>query len=279
MTTTPKRETFTLPDEHAYLLASDGSDHFAGGMFRMAPVLLGMAPRIAHAFAHGGGVPFEDFGEEGILALDLINRGNYEHRFASYWLQAVPEVVTRLDQGARVLDVGCGVGWVCLALANAYPNSEFLGIDVDAESIRKACAKADTAGVGDRVRFEVRRTGEFDASDGFDLITACDCIHDLAEPVATLRDIRGLLKPDGTLFVIEPKVADRLQDNINPTAAMFYGFSVFHCMTQSLSQGGPGLGTCMGPARTRALMREAGFSRFEPLEIKSQVNLFYAVQR
>jgi hypothetical protein len=29
---------------------------------------------------------------------------------------------------------------------------------------------------------------------------------------------------------------------------MLYGFSIFHCMTQSLAQGGPGLGTCMGPA-------------------------------
>jgi hypothetical protein len=59
---------------------------------------------------------------------------------------------------------------------------------------------------------------------------------------------------------------------------MFYGFSVFHCMTQSLAQGGPGLGTCMGPERTEQLMRDAGFSRFEVLDINSQVNLFYAVR-
>ena len=78
-------------------------------------------------------------------------------------------------------------------------------------------------------------------------------------------------------MVIEPKVADRLEDNINPIATMFYGFSVFHCMTQSLAEDGPGLGTCMGPARTEALLNEAGFSRFRRLDIKSQVNLFYAV--
>ena len=72
---------------------------------------------------------------------------------------------------------------------------------------------------------------------GFDLITVCDCIHDFAAPEQTLREIRGLLKPDATLFIVEPKVADRLEDNRNPVATMFYGFSIFHCMTQSLAAG------------------------------------------
>ena len=77
---------------------------------------------------------------------------------------------------------------------------------------------------------------------------------------------------------MEPKVADKLEDNCNSLGAMFYGFSLLHCMTQSLAHGGPGLGACMGPARTEELMRGAGFTKFEPLPIKSQVNLFYAVQ-
>jgi hypothetical protein len=86
------------------------------------------------------------------------------------------------------------------------------------------------------------------------------------------------LKPDGVLLAVEPKVADRLEENRNAIATMYYGFSVLHCVTQSLVQGGPGLGSCMGPARTRALLQEAGFSRFEILNIKSQVLAFYAVR-
>ena len=77
---------------------------------------------------------------------------------------------------------------------------------------------------------------------------------------------------------MEPKVADRLEDNRNAMATMFYGFSVFHCMTQSLAQGGPGLGTCLGPARTEALVRSAGFAHFDRLPIKSQSYLFYAAR-
>jgi len=274
----PEQETYELPDEHAHMLASEGTDHYAGGLFGMAPVLLGVAPQVAEAFRDGGGVPFADYGEAGIQALDMINRGNYEHRFASYWLQALPKIVARLESGGRVLDVGCGAGQVPLALAKAFPKASIVGLDTDVESIHRAEAAAEAAGVESRISFLAHGTGDLDDAEQFDLITVCDCVHDFAQPVETLREIRSLLKPEGTLFVVEPKVADRLEDNLNSVATMFYGFSVFHCMTQSLAQDGPGLGTCLGPAGTESLMREAGFSEFQSLDIKSQVNLFYAVR-
>lgn len=274
----PAAGTYRLPEEHAYLLASEGSDHFMGGLFCMAPVLLRVAPRVALAFKNGGGVPFEDYGADGVEALDLINRGQYERRFAGHWLASLPEVVGRLDAGGRALDVGCGAGRVALALARAFPRASILGLDPDRESIRQASAAADAEGLGARARFLARGIAELGAEEKFDLITACDCIHDFSAPVQTLLEMRALLKPDGVLLAVEPKAADRLEDNRGPIGAMYYGFSVFHCVPQSLAQGGPGLGTCMGPARTRALMREAGFTRFETLDIRSQVLAFYAVR-
>ncbi|MCC6212196.1 MAG: hypothetical protein IT513_14265, partial [Burkholderiales bacterium] len=130
----PVAGTYRLPEEHAYLLASEGSDHFMGGLFCMAPVLLRVAPRVALAFKNGGGVPFEDYGADGVEALDLINRGQYERRFAGHWLASLPEVVGRLDAGGRALDVGCGAGRVALALARAFPRASILGLDPDRES-------------------------------------------------------------------------------------------------------------------------------------------------
>jgi 2-polyprenyl-3-methyl-5-hydroxy-6-metoxy-1,4-benzoquinol methylase len=267
----PAAESYALSDEHAWFLASDGSDHFAGGMFEMVPVLMRAAPQVAEAFARGGGVRFEDFGPECVTALDLINRGQYEHRFTDYWLQALPDVVARLQAGGRMLDVGCGSGRVCLAFARAFPNASISGVDPDAESIRRARE------LGSRVDFRVGTAGDL-AGERFDFITLCDCLHDLAEPAKTLREVRALLEPGGVAFIVEPKAADRLEDNRNPVATMFYGFSIFHCMTQSLARGGPGLGTCMGPASAEKLLRAAGFSSFEILPVKSQVNLFYAAR-
>jgi SAM-dependent methyltransferase len=274
----PASETFRLPDEHAFLLASEGTDHFMGGLFYMAPVLLDVAPKVAEAFEKGGGVRFHEFGAEGVLALDKINAGQYEQRAANYWLKALPDILQKLEKGGRVLDVGCGVGRVSLAIAKAFPNAEVVGLDPDGESIRQAQEAAAAAGANGRLRFVAKTTGDMPADGGFDLITACDCIHDFSAPEKTLREIRALLKPDGALFIVEPKAADRLEGNINPIATMYYGFSIFHCMTQSLAEGGPGLGTCMGPARMEKLLREAGFGRFDVLDIKSQVNLFYAAR-
>ena len=271
-------EKFTLPDEHAYLLASEGTDHFMGGLFHFAPVLLGVAPKVAAAFEHGGGVKFEDFGPDCVTALDLINSGQYEQRMASYWLPQIPDVVEKLEAGGRVLDVGCGVGRVSATIAKAFPNSTVVGLDPDEESIRQARQAAQSAGLGPHVEFVATTTGQYEPAENFDLVTACDCVHDFAKPVQTLSEMRSLLKPDGTLFIVEPRAADQLQDNINSLGTVYYGFSIFHCMTQSLANGGPGLGTCMGPARTEELVREAGFSSFEKLGIKSQTNLFYAAQ-
>lgn len=273
-----KANTYALPEEHAYLLAAEGTDHYMGGLYLWAPVLLRAAPKVVEAFERGGGVAFDEYGQDGIEALDLLNRGQYENRLASQWLQALPDIVQRLKSGGRALDFGCGVGRVALTLARAFPEALITGIDTDRESVRRADEAAAAEGLGARARFVAQRLEEFDAAPQFDLILACDVVHDLAAPVETLRQARARLQPDGALFVVEPRANDRLEDNRNAMGAMYYGFSVFHCMTQSLAQGGPGLGTCMGPARTEALMREAGFTRFEQLPIRNQLFAFYAVR-
>jgi SAM-dependent methyltransferase len=274
----PSAETFTLPDEHSYLVASEGTDHFMGGLFCAAPVLLSVVPNVAEAFEKGGGIKFKDFGPECVHALDLINSGQYEQRLASYWLPQLPEVVNELEKGGRVLDVGCGVGRVATTIAGAFPNATVVGLDPDEESILRAREVADAAGLGEGIAFVAGSTRDYEPKEPFDLITAFDCVHDFAEPLKTLQEIRSLLKPDGTLFIVEPRAADRLEDNVNALGVVYYGFSLFHCMTQSLANGGPGLGTCMGPAKTRALLLDAGFSRCEQLGIRSQTHLFYAAK-
>ena len=270
--------TFSLPEEHAFLLASEGTDHYAGGLPYGAISFLWAAPRVARAFRDGGGVDFKEFPEDCHAALDLMNRGNYDNRLVPAWMREMPTVTDALNGGGSALDVGCGAGRVSLNLARAFPCARFMGVDTDPRSIKLARAEADKAGLAERVEFVAGTIDSLPPRLKFDLITLCDCLHDLGTPEETLGMIRERLTPDGTLFIMEPKAADRPEDNRNSVATMFYGFSLFHCMTQSLAKGGPGLGTCMGPARTEALIREAGFTRFKRLPIKSRVNLFYEVR-
>ncbi len=269
--------TYCLPPEHAYLLTSDTTDHYMGGLFGMVPPLLTVAPRVIEAFRHGGGVPFADFAPECREAIDLMNRGNYEHRLVDYWLAQLPDVVARLRAGGRALDVGCGTGHVVQALAKAFPASEIIGVDPDANSI--AAARRAVAALTPPPRFVNATLDAVETELKCDLITLCDVLHDLPAPLPVLQDIRARLTIDGVLLVIEPRVSDRLEENLNPLATMFYGFSMFHCMTQSMAHHGAGLGACMGPTRTAALFREAGFTRIAQVPIKSPVNLFYAVQQ
>ena len=272
-------DTYELPAEHAFLLASEGSDHFMGGLFAMVPPLMTVAPRVCAAFTSGGGVPFDDFPAQCRDAIDLMNRGNYEHRLSSYWLQALPDTVARLQAGGSALDLGCGNGQVVLALARAFPAAQIVGVDPDTASIDTARELLNGAGLGGQVTLRNNTLDQIDNAQRFDLVTACDCLHDLPNPVAVLRDVRERLNDDGVLLVIEPRVSDRLEENINPVAAMFYGFSLLHCTTQSMACDGAALGACLGPARTRALFAEAGFSRCEELDLRSPVNLFYSVRR
>ena len=92
----PAAQTFELPEEHAYLLASEGTDHFMGGLALITPLLLGIAPKVAAAFKDGGGVRLSELGADGVEALDWLNCGQYEHRFTSLWINALPDIVERL---------------------------------------------------------------------------------------------------------------------------------------------------------------------------------------
>lgn len=270
-------DAFELPVEHAYLIASEGTDHFMGGLFLAGPALLSQARHVAQAFHDGGGVPFDAFDDDWIEAMDLMNSGPYVHRLASYWLPQLPDVALRLESGGRALDLGCGVGRVSLALAAAYPAAQVVGIDLDEGSIARAQSAA-VATSAENVRFVQGTISDIPDGDLYDFVALFDCLHDLTDPVATLAEIRAHLKPEGALMVMEPRAADRLADNISSLGTVYYGFSLFHCMTQSLAQGGPGLGTCLGPERTMALLREGGFSNVTQLPIKSQISLFYAAR-
>ena len=73
------------------LLPKGAKNAFAGG------VECNDHHRIADAFEKGGGIKFEDYGQQCVHALDLINSGQSGQRLASYWLPQMPEVAERIS--------------------------------------------------------------------------------------------------------------------------------------------------------------------------------------
>jgi len=270
-------DRYTLPDEHAMFLVDPAAEYYLGGVFASLPSFMAMAPRVADAFKAGSGVSFAEFGAEMPVALEQMNRAVYENRLVR-WLAALPEATERLAAGGRAIDVGCGAGAVPIILAKAFPRAAITGLDADERSIALARERAREAGVAERVSFIAAGALALPLEPKWDLISTFDVVHDLPDPERTLARIRDALAGGGTYLMVEPKVADSLEDNrANPFARMLYGMSCLHCVPQSLAQGGPGLGACWGEKKARALAKRAGFSSFERVDARSQVMAFYAL--
>jgi hypothetical protein len=88
-----------------------------------------------------------------------------------------------------------------------------------------------------------------------------------------------MLKPEGTWFCIEPNVKDRLEDNINPIAKLFYSVSNVQCMSCSLAHGGAGYGAAMGEKNIRRVAELAGFSQFKRLPVDNPFNQFFEIKK
>ena len=275
----PAADVFALPEEHALFFTDPTTEYYLGGLFAGLPGLMAMAPRLAEAFTRGGGIAFADFGAGLPIALEQMNRGVYENRLVRTWLPVIPGVVERLTAGGRAIDIGCGTGIVPITLARAFPQATIEGLDLDARSIEIARGYAREAGLADRPRFIHGAAGALAGEAPYDFISTFDVIHDLPDPVGVLASIRGALGAGATYLMVEPRVDDRLENNLaNPFGRMLHAISCLHCVPQSLAQGGPGLGACWGPTRARALAREAGFESFEELPIRSPAMAFYALR-
>ncbi len=276
----PDNDTWHLPDEHAVFFADPGQEHYLGGLFKGAPALAAMAPRLAEAFETGQGIPFQAYGDGQPLAIEHVNRGVYEARLIRHWLPTMPQVVERLQGGGTAMDVGCGTGVIAVLLAQAFPAAHITGIDVDARSIEMARENARRAGVHGRVRFVNQSATELSCEgDGCDFISTFDVVHDLPAPQDVLRRIRQALAPGGTYLMVEPRVAERLEDNApNPFARMLYGLSCMHCVPTSLAQGGPAWGACWGESRARLAAGEAGFQSFNVLPIRNLTQAFFELR-
>ena len=273
----PQTATFVLPPERATVIADDTSPYAMTGWLDMLPTAGNFIDEVAEASRTGGGVPATRFGDRMVTAVDRANGPSTRILLTRRWLPAMPDVVALLENGARVADVGCGAGTAVLTMAAAYPNSRFHGYDVDPRAVEAARSQAAETGL-DNVEFEVRAAEDLPTEPPFDLITTFDVVHDLAHPAAAVSRFRAARAEGGTFLLMEPAVNVDLEDNIEPRVALLYGVSLLFCMTQSLAEGGAGLGTAWGPEKAEALCRAAGFSTFRRLPIDNPFSAFYEVR-
>jgi hypothetical protein len=146
-------------------------------------------------------------------------------------------------------------------MAQAYPNSSFIGFDYHAGSIVAARKRAVAAGLADRVRFEVASAKDFPGT-GYDLAMMFDALHDMGDPAGAAAHVWETLAPDGTWLIVEPYAEDRVEHNLHPIGRAYYGGSTLICTPNSLKQEvGLALGAQAGEERLRQVVMQDGFTR------------------
>ena len=278
-----ERRRFALSSAAQQCLLDPDSLASVGPIFDIVPSVVRVFPEaLTRAFRTGAGIPYADYAFHD--AQGDFNRPAFVHLLATEWLPAIPGLVERLARpGARAAEIGCGEGWAAISLARAFPDLRVDGFDNDDASIAAARRHAAEAGVGDRVRFELLDVGvdDVDASDVadgvHDLVCAFEMVHDLAHPVAALRTMRRLGRPDAALVVMDERVAESFEAATeNPVERLMYAASVLHCLPVGRAEAdSAATGTVMRPATFAAYAQEAGFGDVEVLPIDHDLFRFY----
>jgi SAM-dependent methyltransferase len=252
---------YTLPPAHAACLTDEDSPACVLGAFQGMTAAMRANGKVAEGFKSGCGVGWHEHDPELFVGVERFFRPGYNAHLVSDWIPALDGVQEKLERGARVADVGCGLGASTIILAKAFPRSKFVGFDYHAASIEKARERARAAGVADRVSFEVAAAKAF-PGDNYDVVAFFDCLHDMGDPVGAARHVRQALAPDGTWLLVEPMAGDRVEDNLNPVGRLFYSVSTLVCTPASLAQEvGLALGAQAGEGRLRDVLEQAGFTR------------------
>jgi SAM-dependent methyltransferase len=258
----PQTGRFSLTAEQSFALAQEGSPAFIPGAFQLATGLIKDEPKISEAFRSGAGVGWHEHHHDLFSGTERFFRPGYVANLVESWIPALDGVQAKLEAGGLVADVGCGHGASTVIMAQAYPRSEFVGFDYHEDSVRRARAAAQDAGVAERVSFEVAAAKAY-PGDGYDLVAMFDCLHDMGDPAGAAAHVLGTLAEDGTWLIVEPYAGDRLEENLNPVGRVFYGASTLVCTPASRDQEvGLALGAQAGEARLREVVTAGGFSRF-----------------
>lgn len=270
---------YALPPSHAEVLTNPDSLDYLAPFMRLTSAAGMQLPALIEAYRNGGGVGWNQFGPDMRTGQADMNRPWYLGALGTEWFPSVPELDQRLRAGARVADIGCGEGWSSIAMAVAYPAVVVHGYDLDEPSVHAARTHAEAAGVADRVTLVAGDAAAADSDGEYDVVTAFECIHDLAAPVDVLATMRRLAKPDGPVIVMDERVAERFPGRGDDVERVMYGFSLFICLPDGRSHTpSAATGTVMRPDTLRRYAEEAGFAGLEVLPIENDLWRFYRLQ-
>src|SRR4051812_22418839 len=264
----PDDRRFELPAEHRAVLVDEVDPAYLTPLADITAAFLHFLPRLEGVYRGAGTLSWADLGDDARDAQAAANRPFLLGPYVDEVLPAVPGVDDALQAGGRVADVGCGYGWSAIAVARRWPRCVVDGFDVDLPSVERARGNAVEADVAERVTFSTDDVTAMESGHAYDLVTAVECVHDMSDPVGVLAAMRRLVRPGGTVLVLDEAVAEEFTAPGDEIERLMYGYSLLCCLPDGRSQeSSVGTGTVMRPATLRRYAQDAGFTDVEVLPI------------
>ncbi|HEX8856667.1 MAG TPA: class I SAM-dependent methyltransferase [Thermoleophilaceae bacterium] len=269
--------TYALPPEHAAAITRAAGPDNVATLAQYVGLLAEVEEPVIQCFRNGGGVPYSAYPRFQALQAEETAQV-YDAALVHGVVPLVPGLTERLEQGIDAIDVGCGQGHAVNVLARAFPNSRFTGRDISEEGIAAGREEANALGLTN-ARFE--QASVTDIEGEYDLITAFDVIHDLADPAGALAAISRSLKPGGTYLMVDIAGSSDVDRNADhPLGPALYTVSLMHCMTVSLAQHGAGLGTMWGEELAQQMLADAGFAKVSVQRVDGDFfNVYYVCSK
>jgi SAM-dependent methyltransferase len=110
---------------------------------------------------------------------------------------------TTYPAGSTVLEAGCGVGAQTMTLARKSPDARFVSVDISADSILEAKRRADLARLNNVEFMQADIFALPYRPKSFDHVFVCFVLEHLPHPLEALNIFKALIKPGGTITLIE----------------------------------------------------------------------------
>ncbi len=275
----PIERRFALSASHGAVLSDSESLAFMAPFAEQVSTFTSNVDGLIQAYRTGAGFGWHEHGQGGRCGQAAGSKPMFLHQLAQEYLANIPGLDQTLETGGLLADVGCGLGWSSIGIALAYPEVQVHGFDLDEPSIELARANAERAGVAERVSFSCVDVGQLEAG-GYDAAIALECIHDMSDPVSVLSSIHRMVKPDGTVVVMDERVGERFTGEPDPIEQLMYGFSLICCLADGRNaEESVATGTVMRPDTLRAYAKDAGYRETETLPLEHDTFRFYLLHQ
>ena len=112
-----------------------------------------------------------------------------------------------IREGMTVLDLGCGPGFFSIEIAKLIGSSgKIIAADLQDGMLEKVNKKIRGTNLEQRIKLHKCQSNKIGVVEKVDFVLAFYMIHEVQDQDSLFKELKSILKPDGKIFIIEPKI-------------------------------------------------------------------------